>query len=129
LLAVIAERTDDRVLEDLVSSLPSDLPPLESTHDFGPSDVTAEPSFCKGPRKGSVGSFSLKPAIRANEQKLLELLSRDIDIRWGMNAARIEQDGKEVRLIFEDGEIVDGDVLIGADGADSFGECLRAAEK
>ena len=113
------------ILDELKASLPDDLPPLESTNHLLPLDLPAQLCFYDGgPKKAFVESTSEQPIIRANRQHLRELLGTGIDVQWSKSIVRIEQDTQSVRISFEDGSTAVGDVLVGADGANSFGECF-----
>lgn len=39
-----------------------------------------------------------------------------IELRTSCNVARYEQDAKQASVVFEDGEVISGDIIIGADG-------------
>lgn len=111
----------NRVLHELKAALPDDLAPLKSTNHLSPLTLPAELCFYDGsPMRAYVRSSPEQPIIRANRQKLRELLSTGLDIQWDRRISKIEQSGNEVKLIFEDGREACGDVLVGADGAGSF---------
>ena len=110
------------ILDELKASLLDDVPTLESTNHLLPLDLPAELCFYDGgPMRAFVRSAPEQPIIRANRQKLREVLSTGVNIEWNRSARSIEEVGQQVKLVFDDGEEVVGDVLIGADGAGSFG--------
>ncbi|KAK6953229.1 hypothetical protein Daesc_005529 [Daldinia eschscholtzii] len=47
-------------------------------------------------------------------------LSTNIPIQWGKRPTKVEQIKDEIRLHFEDGTTATGDILVGADGTNSF---------
>ena len=105
-------------------SMSDDLPPLESTNHLLPLDLPAQLCFyVGGSKKAFVQSTAEKPIIRANRQKLREILATGIDVQWNRTTAQIEQDAESVRLAFADGTTAVGDVLVGADGSNSVGKC------
>lgn len=60
--------------------------------------------------------------IRANRSKFRSYLSTGIDIKWGKKFVRYEVENGELRAFFEDGSMVAGDILVGADGVSSIGQ-------
>ncbi|PQE18137.1 fad binding domain-containing protein [Rutstroemia sp. NJR-2017a BBW] len=59
-------------------------------------------------------------SLRLRRKKWLELLSQDLDIRWGKRLQGITHNEKSVTLTFEDGTQEAGCLLIGAEGAHSL---------
>lgn len=60
------------------------------------------------------------PCTRANRLLLRTLLSTRVDIKFGKEAARIEEpDAEGVTVFFTDGTSAKGDILVGADGTHS----------
>lgn len=61
------------------------------------------------------------PCLRANRAKLREVLSTNIDIRWGKRAVDVisAPDCRVVAVRFDDGTEAKGDVLVAADGTAS----------
>lgn len=74
---------------------------------------------------GRTGEVMFAPEIpnfhRFRRSKLRALLSKDLDIRWGKRLKNIvfEHDGKSATAVFEDGQLITGRLIIGADGARS----------
>ncbi|KAH8653787.1 FAD binding domain-containing protein [Xylariales sp. PMI_506] len=55
--------------------------------------------------------------IRITRQRLRELIATGVDVRWGMGIRDVEEQADGVvRARFENGEVVDGSLLIGCDG-------------
>lgn len=102
--------------------MPDDVPQLGSTNHLLPLDLTAELCFYDGgPMKAFVRSSSEQPIIRANREKLREVLSTGLDVQWSRSIRKVEESSGNVRLTFDDGHEASGHVLVGADGAGSFG--------
>ena len=59
--------------------------------------------------------------IRAHRGKLRRWLSTHLNIQWGKNLTRYEETESGVTAVFEDNSVATGDVLVGADGANSHG--------
>ena len=114
------------ILDDLLDSIPVDLPPIDETSHLRPLvDVPAQLAYYADGKKFSVTSSAEHRVVRANRLRLREWLATGIDIEMGRNVVRIEEyveDGGGVELFFEDGASAAGDVLVGADGANSFGD-------
>ncbi|KAI0849365.1 putative monooxygenase [Daldinia vernicosa] len=109
------------VVNDLVSSFPDDLPPMkESITHLAPLKLEAQISFYSDGKHVGVNSTPEKPIIRANRPRFRNWLSTHIPIQWGKRLARVEQVQDEIRLHFDDGTTAIGDILVGADGVNSF---------
>ncbi|OTB17665.1 hypothetical protein K445DRAFT_309857 [Daldinia sp. EC12] len=61
-----------------------------------------------------------QPIIRANRPRFRNWLSTNIPIQWGKRPTKVDQIKDEIRLHFEDGTTATGDILVGADGTNSF---------
>lgn len=110
------------MLKDLVDSTPDDLPPIEVTSNLLQLDLPAEACFYKGETKQlSMRGGVDGPLIRANRSRLRDWLATNIDIQWNRKVTRIEETEDAVKVVFEDGSIATGDVLVGADGVNSIG--------
>jgi len=74
---------------------------------------------------GKTGEVMFAPQIpnfhRLRRSKLRALLCQELDIRWNKRLKDIvvEDDGKSVTTVFEDGQHVTGRLVIGADGSKS----------
>ena len=111
-------------LEELKPFLPEDVPPIELSCHLLPLDLPSQMLFYfKGLRVG-VEDSPQTPCIRANRLRLRELLSTNVEIRWGKYVKRIEEYDESVTVWFEDGSSATGDVLVGADGTFSTGMLL-----
>ena len=121
---LLIEMTSDSrsILHRLEQSFESDVPRLEEANHLRPLDLPAQLCFYGGPQKAFVQSSVQQPIVRANRQRLRELLSTGIDVRWGAHVSEIKQGSQGVSLSFADGSIATGDVLVGADGAGSVGQ-------
>lgn len=114
-------------LAGLVSNLPSDMPPLEPAVSVTRPlclnaqgrmfDEAGQPTMTAGGvAKGEPGHF-----MRADRAAVRDWLGHGLEVHWGKKFASYETDASTggVRVAFEDGSSVTGDVLIAADGAGS----------
>ncbi|KAI6080772.1 putative monooxygenase [Hypoxylon rubiginosum] len=109
------------MLEDLLSSMPSDLPPLkESVHHLSPLNLESQICLYINGKRLVAESTPDAPIIRANRYRFRKWLSTQIPIQWGKRVAGVEEDEDEVRVHFEDGTTATGDILVGADGVNSI---------
>ncbi|KAI1139397.1 putative monooxygenase [Hypoxylon sp. FL0543] len=108
------------VLEDLLSSVPQDMPPFKETvSHLPPLDLEAQVAFYVRGQRRVVQYTPEKPIIRANRFCLREWLSTQVPIQWGKKVVQVIEAEGEVRIRFEDGTTAVGDVLVGADGVNS----------
>ncbi|KAI0179664.1 putative monooxygenase [Hypoxylon sp. FL1284] len=109
------------VLDDLVSSVSDDLPPLrESVHHLAPLNLESQIGIYANNTRFVVQNTPETPVIRANRFRFREWLSTKVPIQWGKRAMTVEEDGDQVRVRFEDGTTASGDILVGADGVNSI---------
>lgn len=59
------------------------------------------------------------PRLRINREKLRKLLLDNLDVQWDKNIASFDLTQSGVRVNFQDGTMVEGKLLVGADGASS----------
>lgn len=83
-----------------------------------PDAVTGLPIY-----NGATGELIMemgadKPC-RVSRRKMRNLFAEGIDVRYGKTFVGAEVRGKKVEVRFADGEVVQGDVLVGSDGAKS----------
>ncbi|KAI1354500.1 FAD/NAD(P)-binding domain-containing protein [Xylaria sp. FL0043] len=109
------------ITEELVSAIPSDMPPLrESADHLVP--LKLEPQICfygrEGPRIG-VQNTPDTPCLRLNRLLFRKWLSTNIPIQFGKKLRSVEEGATGVTVYFEDGTSSSGDMLIGADGVNS----------
>lgn len=109
------------MLQDLIDSMPNDLPPIDMTSHLLPLKIPAEFCLFHGEEKASFQSTEKRPILRANRTRLRDWLGTNIDIQWNRRMTRIEEDDTSVKLFFADGTYATGDVLVGADGVHSPG--------
>ena len=62
------------------------------------------------------------PTLRLNRLLLRQWLSTGINVQYGRVASKIERVGDKMGVSFTNGTTAIGDILIGADGANSIGE-------
>jgi 2-polyprenyl-6-methoxyphenol hydroxylase-like FAD-dependent oxidoreductase len=109
------------MLVEFKEQMPADMPPIEITNHLLP--LTLDPEFAmymdgKVIRRISAPEDAF---LRTNRTRLKNWLSSHIDIRYGKRTTRIEEEGETVTLHFADGTTATGNVLVGADGVNSFG--------
>ncbi|KAM7210958.1 early conidial development-2 protein [Rhypophila decipiens] len=101
-------------------ALPDDLPKLrDAAGHLTPLPLASQAVFYMGPKKFMLEDSTETPCLRVNRLKLRELLATGIDVQWGKEADRIEEDDDKVTVFFKDGTSATGDVLIGTDGVHS----------
>ncbi|KAJ3541420.1 hypothetical protein NM208_g4621 [Fusarium decemcellulare] len=114
----------DRIIPDLMSNFPDDLPPIETLSHLYERGEPSEGALFKGTTCEEITRFSSpdgKGFIRAARPKLRQWLARNIDVEWGMKLLRYDVDEAGVTAHFADGRAVKGCMLIGADGSNSEG--------
>jgi 2-polyprenyl-6-methoxyphenol hydroxylase-like FAD-dependent oxidoreductase len=68
--------------------------------------------------------------IRLSRRRMRKLCSEAIDVQYGRTFKGVSYEGGKVQARFEDGEVVEGDLLIGADGTRSVArEVLLGVDK
>ncbi|KAI1151635.1 FAD/NAD(P)-binding domain-containing protein [Nemania diffusa] len=108
------------LIDDLLSSICADMPPLRESADHL-LPLTLEPQICfyGHGRKMGVENTPQTPCMRLNRLLFRQWLSTKIPIQWGKRLRRVEDEGKQVTVHFEDGTSASGDILVGADGLNS----------
>ncbi|KAF2850030.1 FAD/NAD(P)-binding domain-containing protein [Plenodomus tracheiphilus IPT5] len=111
------------IIDQLLSVLPSDMPDLkQSTDHLDPLDLPCQLVYYYGYQEGKFG-FQDSPQfqmIRAERSKLRDWLLTKIPVQWGKHVTRIEQGDEGAEVFFADGSSAKGDIVIGADGANSL---------
>lgn len=99
------------------------MPPLRESADHL-LPLTLEPQICfyGHGRKMGVENTPQTPCMRLNRLLFRQWLSTKIPIQWGKRLRRVEDEGKQVTVHFEDGTSASGDILVGADGLNSVGK-------
>ena len=108
------------MLQDLIDSVPDDLPPIEQTSHLKPLDRPAQFAFFQ--QNGECFKVTSTPDskfVRANRSYLRDWLATNLDVQWDKHMTKIEETDKSVTLFFSDGTSATGDVLVGADGVHS----------
>lgn len=110
------------MLDDLHSSMPTDMPPFSQVNHLLPLDIvpeiavyTPESDSKMAARDDGTGMF-----MRANRAKLREWLSNDIPIQFNKKAVSIKESTGSVTAFFQDGSSATGDIVVGADGVHSM---------
>lgn len=111
------------IIDELISSFPSGMPPLQNVDIFLPLSLPAQMVFYQNnelePRYG-VQDTGSKAIIRCNRQRLRSWLATGIPIRFNKVAGTLEEDADgRVTVHFKDGTTATGDLVVGADGVSS----------
>ncbi|KAI1384921.1 FAD/NAD(P)-binding domain-containing protein [Hypoxylon trugodes] len=109
------------ILDDLLKAFPDDMPKFrESVHHLNPLDLESQVVFYyHNERLGTEASPST-PMLRVNRLLLRKWLATKINVQYGRVAAKVERVGTEMVVTFRNGSIVRGDIVVGADGANSI---------
>ncbi|KAI0096084.1 FAD/NAD(P)-binding domain-containing protein [Nemania sp. FL0031] len=93
------------IIDKMLSSFCSDMPPLRE--------------FANHLAEIGVENTPETPCMRLNRVLFRQWLATKIPIQWNKRLQRVEDDGKQVTVHFEDGTSASGDILVGADGINS----------
>ncbi|KAI0378040.1 FAD/NAD(P)-binding domain-containing protein [Hypomontagnella monticulosa] len=109
------------VLDELFKAFPDDMPNFrDSVHHLNPLDLESQVIFYfHNDRLGTEGSPST-PTMRANRLRLRKWLATNIDVQYGRVASKIERVGDKMVVAFTNGTTATGDIVVGADGANSI---------
>ncbi|KAI0008831.1 FAD/NAD(P)-binding domain-containing protein [Xylariaceae sp. FL0662B] len=109
------------VLDDLLTSFPDDMPNFrESVHHLNPLDLETQVVFYFHNDRLGVESTPSAPTLRANRLRLRSWLTTNINVQYGKVASKIERSGSEMIVTFQNGTSTTGDIVVGADGANSI---------
>ncbi|KAL5113215.1 hypothetical protein ACEQ8H_008922 [Pleosporales sp. CAS-2024a] len=112
------------IIDQLLAVLPSDMPDLrESTDHLAPLDLPCQLVYYYGYREGKFGiqdTPGVFPMIRAERSKLRDWLLTKMPVQWGKHVTRIHQNEQGAEVFFADGSKAKGDIVVGADGANSL---------
>ncbi|KAI1381966.1 FAD/NAD(P)-binding domain-containing protein [Hypoxylon crocopeplum] len=109
------------VLDELFKTFPDDMPNFKDTvHHLNPLNLETQVVFYfHNDRLGTEGSPST-PTLRANRLLLRKWLATGIHVQYGRVASKIERVGDKMIVTFKNGTTSTGDLVIGADGANSI---------
>ncbi|OAA59898.1 Aromatic-ring hydroxylase-like protein [Niveomyces insectorum RCEF 264] len=107
------------MLEDYAHHMPEDVPPLRSASHLLPLALPSQ--FIMYPPGGArigVEDTPATPCVRANRQRLREILLTSVPVQWDKHAVGVTENKEDhtVTVSFADGTTATGDVLVGADG-------------
>lgn len=114
--------------EDLLASVPDDIPPLSQpsiTHSLGLSGQACAYSNQLFQLMRTLGSDDPPNAayfLRAGRAKPREWLSYNLTVKFGKRLSRFEEHDNGVTVFFEDGTSATGCILVRADGTSSTGK-------
>ncbi|ETS75270.1 hypothetical protein PFICI_12214 [Pestalotiopsis fici W106-1] len=109
------------ILNDIQAHVPDELPPIEpSVNHLEPLKLPAQfACYVNGLRLAVTGSPDTF-VLRANRNRLRHWLATNIPISYNKQATSIEEAEYGVTVHFQDGTQVSGDILVGADGINSY---------
>ncbi|KAI0123535.1 putative monooxygenase [Xylariales sp. AK1849] len=109
------------ILNDLMAYMPEDLSPIESSvSHLQPLKLPAQFIIHVAGNRLGVTRDPDTFVLRASRVRLRRWLSSNIFINYGKRATKIEQTKEGVTVHFQDGTSATGDVLVGADGVNSY---------
>ncbi|KAH6974602.1 hypothetical protein BKA56DRAFT_490716 [Ilyonectria sp. MPI-CAGE-AT-0026] len=110
------------IVEELLASLPDDLPDLKKATDhLAPLTLRHQFAYYYGGKEERYGieESPKMTFIRAERSRLRDWLLTNLAVQWNKAAARIQHHDDGVTVHFTDGTQAKGDILVGADGAHS----------
>lgn len=111
------------ILDDLSKAFPDDMPNLrDAAHHLNPLNLETQVVFYfHNDRLGTENSPST-PTLRVNRLQFRQWLATGFNVQYGRVARKIERVGDKMVVSFTNGTTAMGDILIGADGANSIGK-------
>ncbi|KAI0896820.1 FAD/NAD(P)-binding domain-containing protein [Annulohypoxylon nitens] len=109
------------VLDELFKAFPDDMPNFRDTvHHLNPLNLETQVVFYfHNDRLGTECSPST-PTLRANRLLLRKWLSTHINVQYGRVASQVGRVGDKMVVTFKNGTTATGDLVVGADGANSI---------
>ncbi|KAI2606689.1 FAD/NAD(P)-binding domain-containing protein [Hypoxylon sp. NC1633] len=109
------------VVDELFKAFPDDMPSFRDTvHHLNPLNLETQVVFYfHNDRLGTESSPST-PTLRANRLLLRKWLATNINVQYGRVADKIERVGDKMIVTFKNGSTATGDIVVGADGANSI---------
>ncbi|OTB03785.1 hypothetical protein M426DRAFT_12287 [Hypoxylon sp. CI-4A] len=109
------------IVDELFKAFPDDMPNFkDSVHHLNPLNLETQVVFYfHNDRLGTENSPST-PTLRANRLLLRKWLATKIDVQYGRVASKIERINNQMVVTFKNGTIATGDIVVGADGANSM---------
>lgn len=107
--------------EALNSCLPANLVSRLSTVQVDPSEVSDSGRFVFLNLSTAKPRYETPPAprLRVNRRKFRDLLREGIDVQWGMSIDSFRESDDGIEVVFRDGSIAIGSLLVGIDGSNS----------
>lgn len=94
----------------------------DTVHHLNPLNLETQVVFYfHNDRLGTESSPST-PTLRANRLLLRKWLATNINVQYGRVASKIERVGEKMVITFNNGTTATGDLVVGADGANSIGK-------
>lgn len=94
----------------------------ENTHHLEPLNLETQVVFYfHNDRLGTECSPST-PTLRVNRLRLRKWLATNVNVQFGRVASKVERVGEKMVVTFQNGTTATGDIVVGADGANSIGK-------
>lgn len=114
------------ILPEIQSGVPDDLPPIEPAVDhLEPLKLPAQFACYINGLRLAVTNAPDTPVLRANRNRLRRWLATNITITYGKQAVGIEEAEDAATVHFRDGTKASGDIVVGADGTNSYGKMTQ----
>jgi hypothetical protein len=114
-----------RVVNDLLSNIADDLPPVETLshlHGLGLECTGGVFNGITGERIAWLAPQEKRPLIRTDREVLRQWLCTNVNIEWNKRFDHYEETESGITVYFDDGTSASGDILVGADGGKSHGK-------
>ncbi|XXG94221.1 hypothetical protein Hte_000474 [Hypoxylon texense] len=109
------------VLDQLFQAFPDDMPNFKDTvHHLNPLNLETQVVFYFHNDRLGTESSPTTPTLRANRLLLRKWLATNINVQYGRVASKIERVGGKMVVTFKNGTTATGDLVVGADGANSI---------
>lgn len=114
---------DYSILPEIRYGVPDDLPAIElAVNHLEPLRLPAQFACYVNGLRLAVTNAPDTPVLRANRNRLRRWLATNITITYGKQAVGIEEAEEAATVHFRDGTKASGDIVVGADGANSYGK-------
>lgn len=94
----------------------------DSVHHLNPLNLETQVVFYYHNDRLGTECTPSTPTLRANRLLLRKWLATNINVQYGRVASHIERSGDKMIVTFKDGTTATGDLVVGADGANSIGK-------
>ncbi|KAI5866507.1 FAD/NAD(P)-binding domain-containing protein [Durotheca rogersii] len=109
------------VLDDMARAFPDDMPDFrDAVHHLNPLALETQVVFYYHNDRLGTENSPATPTLRANRRLLRKWLATNVDVQYGRVADKIERLGDAMVVTFKNGTTATGDLVVGADGANSM---------